>query len=376
MNDVLADAQALALVVACAGLVIGVIAVPFRVGAAATVALAVVFAWWSSTTTAAVVSTWTLLIVFLAGTLVRDRRNQALQASRLAEEEAAALIARSEAAVLEERGRLAREMHDVLGHSMAALMIQVERARVLATRSAASDPDVATGNGNGNRIGNRIGNGNGRGNGDGPAGAHGRGGGQGHGHAANDELVAQLEAIHATASRGLEEARQAIGALRGELAVGVDGLRVLVGDFAESTGIHCSIDVDGDPSTDTSLPPELDLTIYRLVQEALTNAVRHGPAQSVHVEIAYGDEVRVSVDTVQDAVAGHAPNPRGWGLTGVQERVALSHGTFTAGPSETGFRVAATLPASGQAHSPGVTHSHSHSDADAAVAGNGGATSR
>jgi signal transduction histidine kinase len=316
MTDLLADAQALALVVACAGLVIGVIAVPFRVGAAATVALAIGFAWWSPTTTGAVVSTWTLLIVFLAGTLVRDRRTQALQAARLAQEEAAALVARSEAAVLEERGRLAREMHDVLGHSMAALMIQVERARVLAARNVATGAPGPNGNGNGTRGAPT------------PA----------------DEIVAQLEAIHATASRGLEEARQAIGALRGELAVGVDGLRVLVGDFADTTGIHCSIDVDGDAGTDTSLPPEVDLTIYRLVQEALTNAVRHGPAQSVHVEIAYGEEVRVSVDSVQATVAGTGPGTRGWGLTGVQERVALSNGTFSAGPSETGFRVAATLP--------------------------------
>ncbi|MER6564497.1 ATP-binding protein, partial [Streptomyces sp. NPDC001027] len=101
------------------------------------------------------------------------------------------------------------------------------------------------------------------------------------------------------------------------------------------------------------LPPEVDLSAYRIVQEALTNVVRHAGARRCQVSIDYGDE-ELLVEIVDDGrgAAGGAP-AHGFGIVGMRERVSLLHGRLSVGPRpEGGFRVAARLPLPAPAAAP------------------------
>jgi signal transduction histidine kinase len=218
--------------------------------------------------------------------LVRD-----LEASRAAEADAAAE---------NERARVAREMHDVLAHSLSALALQLESTRLLAEQRDV-DPDV----------------------------------------------VAAVERAHGLAASGLEEARRAISALRGDE---LPSLSALVEAFRESTGISCALAESGTPA---GLPAEARLTVYRTAQEALTNVRKHAAdAERVEVSVSYRDDglclvvadhgarVPVGAPTSDTALAG------GYGLTGMRERAELLGGTLTAAPAGDGFRVELVLPAS------------------------------
>ena len=211
------------------------------------------------------------------------------------EELRASRAAHAEAAALAERGRVARDMHDVLAHSLSALALQLEGARLLA-RERGADPDV----------------------------------------------VAGIERAHHLAADGLAEARDAIAALRGEALPGPERLQHLADAFAGD----CRLTVTGTPR---ELGSEARLAIYRTAQEALTNALRHSAFDRVVVRLAYeGDGMRLEV---QDHGAGApvtvgAPSPGGgYGLTGMRERAELLGGRLSAEPTADGFRVELWLPA-------------------------------
>jgi signal transduction histidine kinase len=208
-------------------------------------------------------------------------------------------VAQVEAAAVAERGRLARDMHDVLAHTLSALALQLEATRLLA-RDRGADPEV----------------------------------------------VDAVEHAHRLAAGGLDEARRAIGALRGDELPGPERLRDLADALAAASGVPCDVTVHGDPRP---LGVEAALAVYRTAQEALTNVRRHSAAERVDVDLAYGPRDVTLV--VQDRGAGApvavgAPGAAaGYGLTGMRERAELLGGRLQAGPDEEGFRVELWLPA-------------------------------
>jgi signal transduction histidine kinase len=214
-----------------------------------------------------------------------DERDE-LKASRAAHAESAALA---------ERGRVARDMHDVLAHSLSALALQLEGVRLLA-RDRGADPDVVTG----------------------------------------------IERAHHLAAEGLAEARDAIAALRGEELPGPERLQQLADAFAGD----CRLTVTGAPR---ELGSEARLAIYRTAQEALTNVIRHSAFDRVELRLDYEKdgtrlEVRDHGPGAPVAVGGASPGG-GYGLTGMRERAELLGGRLAAEPTADGFRVELWLPA-------------------------------
>jgi signal transduction histidine kinase len=214
-----------------------------------------------------------------------------LQASRNAE---------AEAGMLRERSRLARDMHDVLAHSLSGLMLQLEGARMLSAQ-----PD------------------------------------------ANGQLTPVLDRAHHLARAGLEEARRAIAALRDEDLPGPDGLPQLTHDFEHDSHVPTSLAITG---TARQLDTETALTIYRVAQEALTNIRKHAAPNCVEVSLRYDpDGTRLTVhDHAQTPPTAERPSQRtrdGYGLTGMRERAELLGGSLTADHTLDGFRVELWIPA-------------------------------
>jgi signal transduction histidine kinase len=211
------------------------------------------------------------------------------------EELRASRAAHIESAALAERGRVARDMHDVLAHSLSALALQLEGTRLLAGERGA-DPDV----------------------------------------------IAAIERAHHLAGEGLAEARDAIAALRGEALPGPERLEHLASAFAGDAKVA----VIGEPR---ELSSEARLALYRTAQEALTNVLRHSAADRVELRLEYSDDGTRLV--VQDfgpgapVVVGPGSPGGGYGLTGMRERAELLGGTLSAGPTADGFRVELWLPA-------------------------------
>jgi signal transduction histidine kinase len=255
-------------------------------------------------------------IPVLLGGVVRTRRSGARQ---LAEQERRHS---GERALLEERQRIARELHDVVAHHMSVIAIQAEAAPYKA-----ADPAP--------------------------------------------ELVESFGEIRASALTGLTELRRLLGVLRtGDAATapqpGLDGMDALL-DSARSGGVSVTASVTGEP---VPLPPGVDLSAYRILQEALSNAMRHAPGSRVAVRVAYrGDSLELEVcndagrggeaSTGSGASAdgaegadpggvtadGAAVAGGGHGIIGMRERAAMLDGTLFAGPAEGGgFRVSAVLP--------------------------------
>jgi signal transduction histidine kinase len=213
------------------------------------------------------------------------------QTRRLLVELQATRDAEAEAAMLRERSRLARDMHDVLAHSLSGLMLQLEGARMLAVQ-----PD------------------------------------------ANGQLSPALERAHHLARAGLEEARRAIAALRDEDPPGPDRLQQLVSDFELDSSIPASLTITGAPR---KLDSETALTLYRVAQEALTNVRKHALPDRVEIRLSY--DTPGTHLTVSDHPAGRpAAKPRtttvggGYGLTGMDERARLLGGRLDSGPTATG----------------------------------------
>ncbi|MFC7495595.1 MULTISPECIES: sensor histidine kinase [unclassified Nocardioides] len=194
----------------------------------------------------------------------------------------------------EERVGLARDLHDVVAHHVSAIAVQAQAGRTVGARDAGA-------------------------------------------------ALRALEAIEDEASRTLAQMRTMVGVLRAGTAV----------DYAPLAGIaslRSLADPDGRPavvvrlSGDASvLPPTVDNAVFRLAQEALTNARRHArDATRIDVEVAV-DADRVRVHVHDDGAADPAWQP-GYGIIGMSERAQLLGGTFSAGPSGRGWTVAAELP--------------------------------
>jgi signal transduction histidine kinase len=207
-------------------------------------------------------------------------------------------------AVTEERLRIARELHDVVAHSMSIIAVQSGvGVHVIDSRP--------------------------------------------------DEARKALVAVEATSRQALVEMRRLLGVLRQEAetrgslapAPGLAQVESLAAEVA-SAGVRVEVRIEGTPS---ELPAGLDLSAYRIVQEALTNVVRHAGPATARVAVRYApDQVAVEVtDDGKGATSGDRERG-GHGIPGMRERAALYGGTLEAGPLPGGgFRVAASLPLEG-----------------------------
>jgi signal transduction histidine kinase len=254
-----------------------------------------------------VTNTFILGAAWLLGHFVSVRRDYTDQLERAAElERVQADLARR--AVAEERLRLARELHDVVAHSISVIAVQSG----VGAHVAASQPE---------------------------------------------EAAKALAAIEATSRAALTELRRLLGVLRqegepeGELAPvpGLADLDSLLAEVAKA-GRGVRLRVDGTP---WQLPAGVDLSAYRIVQEALTNVVKHAGEARAQVTIGYGDQ-EITVEVTDDGLgvtvpAGDGRVRVGHGLIGMRERVQVFGGDLEAGPRPGGgFRVAARLPLAGE----------------------------
>jgi len=227
---------------------------------------------------------------WLAGRAIRHRR---LRETQLEREKAEA-----EAAIAEERTRIARELHDVVAHAISVIVLQARGGRKLLD----AEPE---------------------------------------------EARQALDAIERTASQALGEMRRLLGLLResdAELALApqptLSRLEDLVGQVREA-GLPVEVAVEGEPR---ELPPGVDLSAYRIVQEALTNALKHAGPATARVTVRYGDG-ELDLEISDDGVGAGNGGGAGQGLAGIRERVAVFGGDVETGQRpEGGYAVRARLP--------------------------------
>ncbi|MER8186536.1 sensor histidine kinase [Kitasatospora sp. NPDC094015] len=241
--------------------------------------------------------------VLLLGWSLRGRGEARRQ---LAEQEEISEAERGLRTLLEERARIARELHDVVAHHMSVITVQADSA-----------PYRLTG--------------------------------------LPPEAVAEFGTIAAAARASLTEMRRLLGVLRSEGTdpdkapqPGIAELGRLVDTVAQA-GVSAELAVGPEVEELTPLPAAVDLSVHRIVQEALANVVRHAPGARARVSLtAGGGRLRVTVVNTAPAPGGAAVEPAagtGHGLVGMRERVRLLDGTLETGPlPDGGFRVAAVLP--------------------------------
>ncbi len=235
-------------------------------------------------------------------------------AYRIQSEQSAELLAQREqlqveqrrAELLDERARIAREVHDVLAHSLGALGIQIQVARAVLTD-----------------------------------------------HRDVDRAAEMLGTAQRMAAEGLVETRRAVHALRTDtLPLDEEIARASV-THAQRYGVAASFDTEGTPRP---LPPDATMTLLRIAQESLVNAAKHAAGQPVAVRLDYGD-AHVGLTIRNDLAPGACPDGLagvgpismatangGYGLTGMRERLRLMNGSLKAGPCGNQWIVAAELP--------------------------------
>jgi signal transduction histidine kinase len=239
--------------------------------------------------------------VWAGGVAVRINRGRAAQLADLAAQLEREREDKARLAVAAERTRIARELHDVVAHSISVIAVQAGSGR----HTLEGDMQRAR---------------------------------------------AALGAIESTARQALVEMRHLLGLLREDnepaTAAPLPGMssHAELMDQARGAGLSVTVDFDGEPR---ALPAGIDVAAYRILQEALTNARKHAPGAQVAVRIGYGTHY-FEID-VRDHGAGTGA-PRiieggGYGLIGMRERVALYRGELDAGPQpDGGFRVHVRLP--------------------------------
>jgi signal transduction histidine kinase len=240
---------------------------------------------------------WSLaqLAIWLAGRFFRARSEQQRLALRTE-----TLEREAQGAAAEERARIARELHDIVSHTLSVVVTQAAGARAIATTGKAAPES--------------------------------------------------LERIEESARQALVEMRRLLGVLRedeGEAAValapqpGVADLPALV-ESLQRSGI--AVDIRVDPGC-RALPPALDLSVYRIVQEALTNVLKHARASHALVAVDRG-AAGITVEVADDGVGSSGRIAGGHGLVGMRERAAIFGGSMATSPrvDGNGFLVRVELP--------------------------------
>jgi len=224
--------------------------------------------------------------VRVSAELVREREHSALEESRRA--------------LVEERTRIARELHDVIAHSMSVIQVQASTARYRL-------PEIG------------------------------------------EAEASEFESIAATARSSLTEMRRMLGVLRTEDQAaeltpqqGLADIPALV-DSIRRAGVMVGLEITGSVA---DAPQTVQIAAFRIVQEALSNAVRHASGAAVTLRVQAGAEaIVIRIRNARPSSTPAAAPSGGYGLRGMRERVELLGGTFTAGPtSEGGWEVTASLP--------------------------------
>ena len=278
----------------------------FFVGAALLIAAAV----GSATHPKEGEATFSVLLAIAAwfvGDSVRVRRAYTAGLAEQEEQRARENLERAQRGVAEERLRIARELHDVVAHSLSVIAVQSGVGRHLIDERP-------------------------------------------------EQAKQALAAVEKTSRSALDELRRMLGVLRREdsegpdltPAPGVSDLAALVEEI-RATGVPVELRIDEENLGE--LPPLVELSVYRIVQEALTNVVKHAPTSHASVELLRDtDELVIEVN--DDGGTDVPPYPSGptegrHGIVGMRERVALFGGSLAAGPRPGGgFRVLARIPIS------------------------------
>ena len=252
-------------------------------------------------------ATWTLaataagmVFFLLVGRLVVRERAQRERIADLLDELERGREAERAASAQAERTRLARDLHDVLAHTLSGLAIQLEAARLLASADGTAPP-----------------------------------------------LRRAVEAAHRLSRTGLIEARRAVATLRGDDLPGPDALRRLADEHRLATGRPVRLSVSGEPF---ALTAEQRVALHRTAQESLTNVRKHAPGATVDMTLSWGaDEAVLTVtddggraDAVQPGAG--SPAASGYGLAGMAERAQLVGARLETGATASGFRVRLALP--------------------------------
>jgi signal transduction histidine kinase len=240
-------------------------------------------------------------IGWLAGFALRQRATQAEEAEERAARAERERAAAARIAVAEERGRIARELHDVVAHAVSVMVLQVGAVRHRLPPSLAEDKDALTDV-------------------------------EKAGRAALAEMRRLLGAMHD--GEDAERAPQP----------GLDNLDALV-ERVGRAGLPVRLRVEGDA---VPLPRAMDLSAYRIVQEGLTNSLKHANARRADVTVRYAaDDLELEVR--DDGVGDPSTDGLGHGLVGIQERVKIYGGEMSAGPGQDGgFVLTARLPLEGR----------------------------
>ncbi len=228
----------------------------------------------------------------------RSYRVQAEQSAALLTQHERLRAEQRRADVLDERARIAREIHDVLAHSLGALGIQIQAAKAMLTD-----------------------------------------------HGDVDRAVEALATAQRMAADGLTETRRAVHALRVDTLPLGQELAAVVDTHRQRYHVPVTLETSGVART---LPPDAALALLRTAQEAMVNAAKHAPGHRVAVRLDYGEnDVRLSVVNGldgADAAVRRPGNTGGYGLTGMRERLQLLNGTLRACPEENEWTVTAELP--------------------------------
>ena len=204
---------------------------------------------------------------------------------------------RVRAAAAEERRHVARELHDILAHAVSVMVVQAGAARQVLRTSP-------------------------------------------------DQAEEAMLAVEATGREAMTELRQFLGALSDDEAAGVapqPGIRELdsLVERVREAGLPASLEVDGEPR---SVSPSLDVAVFRIVQEALTNALKYAGLATTLVRLRWEPD-RLQVEILDDGPAAGGQQGSGRGLVGMRERASLVGGTLEAGPRVGGgYAVRAWLP--------------------------------
>ncbi|MFC5825427.1 sensor histidine kinase [Nonomuraea insulae] len=209
-----------------------------------------------------------------------------------AKQRKATRAAEAREAVLAERARIAREIHDILAHSLSAQLVHLEGAKLLlrAERTA--------------------------------------------------EALDRVTRARDLAKSGLDEARRAVSALREDPPALPVALRTLAEDFETTAHRSCTLRISG---AEHRLTPETELALLRTAQEALTNVRRHAPGSPVQVELAF-DRTWCDLRVTNPPSAEKGSPGGGYGLVGMRERAELLGGTLSAGEHDGGFLVHLRVP--------------------------------
>jgi signal transduction histidine kinase len=239
------------------------------------------------------------IVALLTGLNRRSYQVQADQAAVMLKQIEALRAEQRQVAVLDERSRIAREIHDVLAHSLGALSIQIQASRALLSDRG----DI-------------------------------------------DGALVVLDKAQRMTTDGLTETRRAVLALRNDTAPLADQLAQLVADHRGHHDVAPAFSVQGDPRT---LTPDAELALLRVAQESLVNVAKHSAGEPVTVVVDYtGQQTTLTITNSlrRDREPSHSFGTvdGGYGLVGMRERLLLLDGSLTAGPDRDHWTVTAEVP--------------------------------